>query len=63
MNANIHEQADIVITIDVENKVPHKKDFPYIDQEQMKGEKTENMIVDHQKKRRTTLFRRNPTRV
>ena len=28
MNANIHEQADIVITIDVENKFPHKKDFP-----------------------------------
>ena len=27
MNANIHEQADIVINIDVENKVPHKKDF------------------------------------
>ena len=29
----------------------------------MKGEKMENMIVDHQKKRRTTLFRLNPTRV
>ena len=26
----------------------------------MKGEKMENMIVDHQRKRRTTFFRRNP---